>query len=66
MSTQVSTNGGTRVASYLLAIVGLFCLVAGGALFMSHLAIAGYGIWIFVWGLAFLIGALARYGEARA
>jgi hypothetical protein len=35
-------------------------------LFTTHLAIAGYGLWVFVWGLAFLVGALSRYTEARS
>lgn len=66
MATQeMATHGATLWASIGFAAVGLILLVVGVALFASHLAIAGYGIWIFVWGLAFLVGAFSRYAEAR-
>ena len=50
MATQ--TNGGVRFASIALGVIGLLLLAVGGVLFFSHLTIAGYGIWILVWGLA--------------
>lgn len=65
MATQ-EANRGTPSAGIGLALVGLLLLVGGGILFLSQLSIAGYGIWILVWGLAFLIGALSRFSEASA
>lgn len=64
MTTQ--TNGSIRFASIALGVIGLLLLAVGGVLFFSHLTIAGYGIWILVWGLACLIGALSRHTEIRA
>jgi len=68
MSTQPAAhpaNGGTILA-IAFALTGLVLIAGGGALFLSETAAAGYGIWVFVWGLAFLLGALSRNGEARA
>lgn len=59
MYTRV--NGVHLFATIAFALIGVFCVVGGILLFASHLAVAGYGIWIYVWGLAFLIGALSRY-----
>ncbi len=64
MITEV--NGRTRFAGIAFAVIGLLLLVAGGTLFTSGLAVAGYGIWVFVWGLAFLVGAWSRYTELKA
>jgi len=64
MTAQV--NRTSLFASAALALIGVVQLLAGAALFSTHLPIAGYGIWIFVWGLAFLIGALSRFTEGRA
>ncbi len=65
MATR-EANGGIPFAGVALALVGLLLLAGGGALFLSQLSFAGYGIWILVWGLAFLIGALSRLVEVRA
>ncbi len=68
MATQETThagNGSALFASIAFAVVGLLLLVGGGTLFLSPLSFAGYGIWIFVWGLAFLVGALSRLCERR-
>ncbi|MDI7276100.1 MAG: hypothetical protein QME94_08975 [Anaerolineae bacterium] len=62
----VSANGRALFTSVAFAVIGLLMLISGAALFSSHLPVAGYGIWIFVWGLAFLVGAVARHAEARA
>ncbi len=64
MTTQ--TREASTFAGTAFAVVGLFLLLAGGLLFTTRLAVAGYGLWIFVWGLAFLVGALVRYTERRA
>lgn len=59
------TNGSLPL-SIAFAVIGLILLAGGAALFVTHLAVAGYGIWIFVWGLAFLVGALSRYPVRQA
>jgi len=64
MTTQ--TRQANTFAGIAFTAVGLFLLVAGWLLFTTRLAIAGYGLWLFVWGLAFLLGALTRYSERRA
>ena len=65
MATKEASTG-IPFAGIVLALIGLVLLVGGGVLFLSQLSFAGYGIWIFVWGLAFLLGALSRFTEARA
>ncbi len=67
MATQeiARTANGTLLASVALTLVGLVLLGGGGVLFLSDTPVAGYGIWVFVWGLAFLLGALSRYSQAR-
>lgn len=66
MSSQEAArpDGGTFL-TIAFAVIGVLLLVGGGVLVMSPTSFSGYGIWIFVWGLAFLIGALSRWGEAR-
>lgn len=63
MTTQV--HNGTAFATVAMVIIGLLFLVGGGLLFNTHLGVAGYGIWIFVWGLAFLIGAMSRSSGSK-
>jgi len=62
---SVQANGRHMVVSIVFAVIGLFLLVTGGALFITRLPISGYGIWIFVWGLAWLVGASSRYMDAK-
>jgi hypothetical protein len=58
-------EGRGLVRTIAFSLIAVVLLAGGGALFLSDTAAAGYGIWVFVWGLAFLLGALAR-SEAEA
>jgi len=61
-TTERVARSGERglVRTVAFSLVALVLLVGGGALFLSSTPLAGYGIWAFVWGLAFLLGALGR------
>ncbi len=66
VTQQLTANGKARLAGIAFGAIGALFVASGIALFTSHLSVAGYGIWVFVWGLAFLLGAVSRFAEARA
>lgn len=66
VTQQLTANAKARLAGIAFSAIGALFVASGIALFTSHLPVAGYGIWVFVWGLAFLLGAVSRFAEARS
>ena len=64
MSTRVGER--TSLAGVTFGAFGVALAAGGAMLFYSQLPVAGYGLIIMVWGLAFLLGALSRLTERGA